>query len=55
MADEPRGVIQQHEDRMANDEDYRASALTPPGGVPPEDHKNDGKELAKAREGGFSE
>ena len=36
-------------------EEYRKSALTPPGGVPPEDHKDDEKEVRKAQEGKYAD
>jgi len=33
MADEPKGVLAQHDDRLASDPKYRESALTPPAEV----------------------
>lgn len=55
MGDITEGVISQHEQRLENDEEYRKSALTPPGGVPPEDHKDDEKEVRKAQEGKYAD
>lgn len=55
--DETQGVIAQHEQRLANDEEYRKSALTPPGGSPPSEKKDkdDAKAVKDAREGKFAD
>jgi hypothetical protein len=46
MADERKGVLAQHRERMTNDPAYREAALTPPGNHPPGGHVDDVQRLA---------
>lgn len=46
MADERKGVLKQHKERMQNDPAYREAALTPPGNHPVGGHVDDEQRTA---------